>query len=244
MEAYCEDSDPFADMKFSDDEEETSDSVSELDSPPITKKRKRKPAKKQKRKVSTRKRKQKIVPKPSWLSLESDSDSSSTSSHTSSTYKRERKEVSHQDVMSSMVEAKFGFNWRGPYQIEGRGGEGTFLLSNSKRKRKIFNVENIRTCALPEEENEIIARRKTMKKSWRRKERRGYKQPNSGAPNKQNKLEKTPKKQLQRPPRIQDKKIKQTRFLHEFSSQRKHDIRQLILIREIEISGGGEVISV
>jgi len=94
MEAYGEDSDPFADMKSSDDEEESS-----VDSPPITKKRKRKPAKKQKRK-----RKRKIVPKLSWSSLESDSDSSSTSD-ISSTYKRGRKEVSQQDVMSSMVEA-------------------------------------------------------------------------------------------------------------------------------------------
>ena len=47
---------------------------------------------------------------------------------------------------------KFGFNWRGPYTIEGRIGENTYLLSNSKGKRKKFNIENIRPYSLPEDE--------------------------------------------------------------------------------------------
>jgi len=42
----------------------------------------------------------------------------------------------------------------GPYQIEGIVGEGTYMVSNSKGQGKIFNVENIRTSTLQEENEE------------------------------------------------------------------------------------------
>ena len=118
--------------------------------------------------------------------------------------------------------------------------QGRNFLSNTIAEyNRLFNVD------------QCITRRRGWdhfrgERQWRsyggEKERIEYKQANRGSPTQSKELE-TTKNQQQRHQKISDKKIDK-RFFHEFSSQRKHDIRQLILIREIEISGGGEVISV